>query len=83
MTYNTKFEVNQPVYAILDNKIVHTRVMSINIKHSTRDEKPYAVYTIHNLEGDLTPIYENDIYETKEELVAALLASTIKLFTNL
>lgn len=70
MTIQTKFNLNDVVYFLVNNKVCSAPITSINI-HISKFEKRRITYTVYH--KDLTAsLHENSVFSTKDELIKSL-----------
>lgn len=70
MQIQTKFNVNDIVYFIFNNKVCSAPITSINI-HVSKYEKLRITYTVYH--KDLTAsLHEYSVFSTKDELIKSL-----------
>ena len=67
MEVKTKFNINDNIWVIYDNKVVRQKIKGIEISVDTENE-PEIIYTL--LEDKRFP--ESRIYKNKEELIDSL-----------
>lgn len=68
MTIETKYNIGDEVWTIIENKVCKYHILSITAKKGMRNEEIEVKYYIGNCEWR----YEHELFPTKEELLKSL-----------